>query len=289
MTPDPIEEMLGSYALDALTPEERAIVDAYLPSSPSAQEELTQLSEVAGRLALTAIPRDPPPALRARLLDIVKREAAEWQDARSEEVAPRQLHAHAPITGDAGPSSVQERQPPSLALATGPHSTSPSPSTPRPGAGWVPRVSGALARFPTYAYGAVGSVVVAAVILLVVLVNRNGVTVTQRTGGPVAQVVDGVRLTGVHFTVEIRGDHTTRVRFQGLPTLPSGKAFELWLIPAHGKPVPVGGFAGNSSHGFTSTYSVDAKPYAVAAVTIERAPGNASTPSPYLALAAKLT
>ncbi|HXT38311.1 MAG TPA: anti-sigma factor [Chloroflexota bacterium] len=289
MTPDPIEEMLGAYALDALTPEERALVDAYLPSSPASQEEVSQLSEVAGRLATSAIPRDPPPALRARLLDIVEREAAEWRDAREAEGAPRQLHANAPTAVDAGPSSIQERQPPPMALVTGPRSASPSPVAPGPGTGWGPRVRDSLARFPAYAYGAVGSVVVAAVILVIVLVNRNGVPVTQRTGGPVAQVVDGVRLTGVHFTVDIRGDHTTRVQFQGLPTLPAGKAFELWLVPAHGKPVPVGGFVGNSSHDFSKTYSVDAKPYAVAAVTIERAPGNAATPTLPLALAAKLT
>jgi hypothetical protein len=281
MTPDPIEEMLGAYALDALTAEERAIVDAYLPTSSASQEELAHLSAVADRLALAAIPRDPPPALRARLLEIVEREAAEWQDARAEEHPPLERPATAPIPIDSRQASA--------AISARPGAGAPSPLTPGPGTGWAPRVRGALARFPAYAYGSAGAVVVAAVILIVVLVNRNGVTVTQRTGSPVAQVVDGVRLTGSRFTVGIRSDHTTSVHFQGLPALPSGKAFELWLIPAHGKPVPVGGFVGNSSHGFTKTYSLDAKPFALAAVTIERAPGNAAAPSPYLAMAAKLT
>ncbi|HVA91387.1 MAG TPA: anti-sigma factor [Chloroflexota bacterium] len=260
MTPDPIDEMLGAYALDALTPEERAIVDAYLPTSPSSQEEVTQLSAVADQLALTAIPRDPPPALRARLLDIVEREAAEWRSAQdAAHDSPR------PLTGAA------------------------SPTSPNPNSLQKSRFRRALGRFPAYAYGAGGALVAAAVILLVVLANRNGVTVTPHSGSAVAQVVDGVRLAGVHFTVDVRSDHTTAVHFQGLPDLPPGRAYELWLIPAHGKPVPVGGFVGNAGHAFTSTYTLDAARYAEAAVTIERAPGDASTPSPYLALAAKLS
>ncbi|MGH2347508.1 MAG: anti-sigma factor domain-containing protein [Chloroflexota bacterium] len=259
MTPDEIAEMLGAYALDALSPEERAAVEAYLPTAPPVEEEATRLSSVAALLPLSVEPRDPPPALRTRLLTIVEQEEAEW----------KQAHA-----GTSQPTDVP------IALPTPPS---------RVEANWGTLLRLRLRGLPAYAYGAGGAVVAAAAVLLIVLLNRNGVTVVTHRGSAVAQVVGGVKLSGATFTVDTRSDHTTAVHFTNLPAPPTGKAYEIWLIPAKGQPVPVGGFVPRSNHSFSAIYHHDARGFAAAAVSIERAPGNASVPSHDLAFEAKLT
>ena len=57
----------GSYALDALTDEERADFDKHLARCPSCAEEVRGLREAAARLAMaTAV--TPPPEMRSRVL-----------------------------------------------------------------------------------------------------------------------------------------------------------------------------------------------------------------------------
>ena len=259
MIPDEIADLLGAYALDAVSPEERAAVDAYLVTAPLAAEEAAQLAAVVVVLPLSVEPRDPPPALRSRLLAIVQEEEAEWKAAQA----------------DAGQAMPAPSSLPAPAAAAN--------------SGWAPRLRDNLRRFPAYVYGGGAALIAAAAILILVLVNRGGVTVISHQGSAVAQVIDGVHLSGVTFTVDTRSDHTTAVHFSGLPNPPSGKAYELWLIPAKGQPVPVAGFVPGSGHQFDAVYHYNAASYAVAAVSIERAPGNALAPSVYVALEAKLT
>jgi anti-sigma-K factor RskA len=258
MTPDEIAEMLGAYALDALTPEERARVEAYLPTSPETATEAEQLASVVALLPLAVEPRDPPPALRTRLLAVVEQEEAEWKRTRA-------------ATNQA-------------AAAT----NGPSPAD-SPAGSWWTQVRLTLRGLPAYAYGTGGALVAAAAILLIVLLTRNTVTVVTHHGSAVAEVVGGINLSGTTFTVDTRSDHTTAVHFSHLPSLPVGKAYEVWLIPAKGQPVPVGGFVPGSNHSFSAVYPHDAAGFAVAAVSIERAPGNAPSPSKFVAFEAKLT
>jgi anti-sigma-K factor RskA len=48
---DDIEELLGAYALDAVDPDERRQVEAFLETSPRARAEVDQHREVAGMIA----------------------------------------------------------------------------------------------------------------------------------------------------------------------------------------------------------------------------------------------
>jgi anti-sigma-K factor RskA len=259
MTLDEISEMLGAYALDALTPEERARVEAYLPTSPETATEAEQLASVVALLPLAVEPRDPPPALRTRLLAVVEQEEAEWKRTQA---ATNQI-AEAPNGTPAMDSTAAD--------------------------GWWTQVRLTLRGLPAYAYGTGGALVAAAAILLIVLLTRNTVTVVTHHGSAVAQVVGGINLSGTTFAVDTRSDHTTAIHFSHLPSPPAGKAYEVWLIPAKGEPVPIGGFVPGSSHSFSAVYPHDAAGFAVAAVSIERAPGNASSPSKYVAFEAKLT
>ena len=48
---DDIEELLGAYALDAVDPDERRQVEAFLQTSPRARAEVDQHREVAALFA----------------------------------------------------------------------------------------------------------------------------------------------------------------------------------------------------------------------------------------------
>lgn len=79
MTADPEHEraadLLGAFALDAVDPDERQLVDAHLPHCPRCRSEVDQLRRVAAGLALftgleTAA---PPPALWSRIESGIKK------------------------------------------------------------------------------------------------------------------------------------------------------------------------------------------------------------------------
>ena len=66
-THDEIAELLGVYALDAVDEEERAIVEAHLPTCPRCAAEVSDHREVAAQLANTGAPA--PEGVWARIVD----------------------------------------------------------------------------------------------------------------------------------------------------------------------------------------------------------------------------
>jgi anti-sigma-K factor RskA len=56
MNPNEIEALLGAYALDAVSDDERREIEAYLATDPRAREEVAQHREVASMLAFTGAP-----------------------------------------------------------------------------------------------------------------------------------------------------------------------------------------------------------------------------------------
>jgi anti-sigma-K factor RskA len=62
----------GAYALDSVTGEEAAEVEAAMADSEELRGEVAELTDTAVLLGLSVKPEDPPPALRARLLDLIE-------------------------------------------------------------------------------------------------------------------------------------------------------------------------------------------------------------------------
>lgn len=250
MTHDEVADLLGAYALDAVSRDEGEAVEAHLETCRECSEELGQLLSVHDHLAMLAVEREPPPELRGRLLALVEEDLAREAGIR----APIRPVAVADPTGTAGSRPLGRRS----------------------------------RRVPPMLYGVGGALAVAAVILIVVLVGRKGLTTNTYTGGPVAHVVHGIDLRGATAQVGVRSDQTTEVRFTGLPVLPPSLAYELWFIPAAGKPIPVDGFVVRSRQVWDRPYPRDASGIQTVALTIERAPGRWPTPGKYLAVAVSL-
>ena len=84
MSHDEAMELSGLYALDALTPDEKAEVDAHLASCAMDHSEFEQLGGVAPALASLAEPVGAPAALKRRVLEAY----AADQPAAADVVAP---------------------------------------------------------------------------------------------------------------------------------------------------------------------------------------------------------
>ncbi len=78
---DELEALLPLYALEALTPEERAQVEAYIAVNPEARMRLDELRQMAARLPYAAPPVTPPPALKQKLMARVGADARRRQPA----------------------------------------------------------------------------------------------------------------------------------------------------------------------------------------------------------------
>jgi anti-sigma-K factor RskA len=67
---------LAAYALDALDPGERRTVEEHLAACESCSERLHWMQPAVDVLPATVAPQQPPPGLKARIMDVVDSEAA---------------------------------------------------------------------------------------------------------------------------------------------------------------------------------------------------------------------
>src|SRR4051794_10555403 len=70
------QDAAGSYVLDALTDEERVEYESHLTGCPECRAEVNELRVAAEALPVSPPPLIPPPALKARIMAEVEREAA---------------------------------------------------------------------------------------------------------------------------------------------------------------------------------------------------------------------
>src|SRR4051812_3068060 len=68
MTHDELRELTGSYALDALSADDRSVLEAHLQTCADCSAEVDALRGVVAGLAYAVPQQDPPAALRARVL-----------------------------------------------------------------------------------------------------------------------------------------------------------------------------------------------------------------------------
>lgn len=239
-----IDGLAAAYALDALSPEERARFEAQ--ASPEAREEAAQLAETATLLSGDSV--TPPPSLRASVLDAISAEPqlpaaaapqASAGSGRAETDGSDASHAHVPPSTPARPVATD---------ASAPH------AQPRTSAGPGPAERRARTRWrPLQQVGAVA----AGAALLV-----GGIAIGTQLGGPSQEEALGTVVAAddaQRSEVELEGGATATliwsaeqgqsvILFDGLGPAPAGSAYQAWYIDAAG-PRSAGVFqlAGGSS------------------------------------------
>jgi anti-sigma-K factor RskA len=88
MSHDDFQDAAAAYLLGALPEDERAGFEAHLDGCPDCRGELEELRVAAEALPVAAPPMRPPPALKARIMAEVEREAALLRSAGPEADRP---------------------------------------------------------------------------------------------------------------------------------------------------------------------------------------------------------
>ena len=293
---DPVgpDELLAAYALDAVTDDERALVERHLAESPEARAEVDAYREAAVRLADEAPPVAPPPSLRASILD--RLDDAPQLPAR-DPVPATDAAAHVPA-GETASAPVE--------------SLLPSPATPLAPIGPAPVATPAEAMAPVGAGpaeraarrrwfqrpGAILASAAAAVLLIagaVVGVNWGGPAGwgAQREVQAIASADDAQTATvetavGGEVTV-VWSEELGRsaIRTEGLPAVGDDETYELWYIDASGEELaatPAGLFDPDGGAAYV-VLDGEFEPGLLIGITVEPAGGSdAPTSQPIVAI-----
>jgi len=245
---------LALYALDALTGEDRAKLEQHLATCPACKLELEQLRGDGALLALSTIGPKPPLRSRQRLLDAVAKDTAARTSA-----------------------------------------------SPTPRRSW---------------WGFLGWAATAAVIVFAASLWKENAALRQSLASSTAQAAQTTReLEDLRrIAAPIIDPETQRVTLVALktppqpqgkafylrnrsslvfvannmPVLPPRKAYELWLIPSQGAPIPAGVFKPDA-HGSATVVNpplpsgAEAKAFAI---TVENESGSATPTTPILMMGA---
>ncbi|KTR04732.1 anti-sigma factor [Curtobacterium luteum] len=215
--------LTGSYALDALSDEERAQVEAALASSPELLAETDSLRETALQLAYSTDPIEPPASLKASLMAQIQ---------NTPQVATSAPAAPTPASSDAGLEARPASAP------------SPAVSGAQPG----PAETAARRRWFQRPAAALSAAAAVAVVFLGVGLGVGGVlnpdSGTPRPGtSQSTSVLDGIYAASdfQRSSTPVQGGGTATVVWSqdlgksavildGVEAAPKGKTYELWYI-----------------------------------------------------------
>jgi len=234
--------LTGAYALNALSADERAAVEAGLTESESLRHEVTELADTAVVLGRAVAPVTPPPALKASIMDMI---------ASTPQLPPLQDET----TGETdATASVTAIAPPRAASPSASVPTPPSASTSAPGLAPSPAERKAQSRWFTKPAIALASV--AAVLGLIigggVLVNTMGESQQNNQAADQLAAINAAS-DSQRAVSEIEGGGTATLVWSGelasaamivdgLPALPDDKVYELWFIGEETGARPAGTF-----------------------------------------------
>jgi anti-sigma-K factor RskA len=260
-------EDLALYALDALRGEDRARVDEHLAACAACRRELEQLRGDTALLALSTAGPRPPQRARQRLLDAVARETR---------------------VADALSQITQKGEAPSRARLAGP--------------GWWGWLGWAVAVIAVIPFAL--SLQRANMALRQELVDASSLAARnareleefRRIAAPLLEP-EAQRVTLVAAKAApqpqgkvfyLRNRNSLVLLANNLPALPLQKAYELWLIPTSGAPIPAGLFKPDA-HGSASVVNpplpagAEAKAFAI---TVENEAGAATPTMPIVMMGA---
>ena len=255
-------DLTGAYALNALTDDERAAVEARAALSEATRNELTELQDTAVVLGLATAPVQPSAGLKASLMA---------QIASMPQLAPLPTTQRA-----AEPLSTEhEIAEPTRPATTTPATTLPSPAEFKAQARWFSR--------PVLALTAAAAAVV---ILIGGGVFVSGVLAPQPVAPVTASGIEAIRAAddAQQAQAEVAGGGTATLVWSGelataaliaddLPELPADKVYELWYINDSGAR-PAGIFTVDASGTVEQVLEGDMQSGDMVGVTVEPAGGS---------------
>ncbi len=248
-----LDELAAAYALGALSPEETRAFEAHLAESPEMQREVADYREVGALLALNAEAPPPDAALRQRVLDRIARERDRPLPAQG--AGPRRA-----------PPAMWGALAASLALAVG------------LGA-WALVLRGQLGEQQALVADREARLAAREATLNAIL-EPDVVLYRLSASGESPPVIQ---------LFWDRRREVAIVHAFNLPPAPAGRAYQLWLIPEGGAPVPSRVFNTEpTGHGLVEGVAIPTLGegrYGAFAVTEEPELGSAQPTSPVLLLA----
>lgn len=283
-TSDDRHSLAGSYALDALSDEERRAYEQLLEESDSARTESTELADTAVLLGLAATPEAPRPELKSSIMAMLD-STPQLPAVESNEKAPS---FDAGVTGAASPVSAA----PTSATATpaspasAPTSVSVSSAEQKARARWFTRPVTALAAVAAASALIVGGVLGTNALRSAEEQQQLAQSVEQIVAAADSQKVSTeIERGGLATLVYSPGLERSAVLIDGLESLTDEQIYELWYIDEQGEAVPAGLFSMPEEGGMQRVVLDGSfEPGHTIGITVEDAEG-AETPSDDLVVA----
>jgi anti-sigma-K factor RskA len=239
-----VDELLGSFALDALPDDEAALVREHLEGCATHAARARELRNIALNLQSDAEPMAAPAALRARVLAAV---AETPQDAATAE--PREAAA------------ARQRNEQSASRIT-----------------WQPaNVPANVRRFPSSAWQAIAAafVVLAAGLLVwnIVLQRDSGSSFDARNATAVRPLQGNGEQTGSGTVLYFADEHKAVV-IGDMPPIAGDKTYQLWSLDDSGTPRSIGLMRPDASGHTNVVVDYDASKASGLAITLEPAGGS---------------
>jgi anti-sigma-K factor RskA len=256
MTHDEYAELVAAYAIDALEPEARVVVEVHVTTCAACQADLADLRRVSVLLAQAIEPVAPPESLKARTM---ARATSQGSGASARGAAPAIAPA-TPVAAARGPSWLALAALLVISVGLG-------------GYAWSLRsqIASLNQQFASAAksYESLRTQLIAARLdaarlskTVDVLRDPNVVKIDLRGAGNAAQGSAYVSRNGV--TVQV----------SGLPVLPAGRVYQLWVITPNQTPISGGVFNvdATGSASLATPLPAEASGTRIVAVTEEAGP-----------------
>ena len=220
-------DLAGAYALNALSPEEKAEFDKHLAESEPARIQATELSDTAVALGLAAAPVQPSAALKSALMAKIASTPQLPALPAAEATA-----ASATTAPDAAPAPAQPAA--TVPAASAPPASSASPT--RTGAAerarnrWFQRPAGFLLAAAAAIVLFVGGTFVGQAFDTNQFVQQQAAQLVQINAAPDSARASTTTKDGHPATLVWSGElGLSALMIKDLPALPSDKDYQLWL------------------------------------------------------------
>lgn len=221
-------ELAGAYALNALSPEEKAEFEEHLAESEPARIQATELSDTAVALGLATAPVQPSAALKSALM--AKIASTPQLPALP---AAEATTASATTAADAAPAPTQPAA--TVPAASAPPASSASPT--RTGAAerarnrWFQRPAGFLLAAAAAIVLFVGGTFVGQAFNTNQFVQQQAAGLVQINAAPDSKRASTVTKDGHPATLVWSGElGLSALMIKDLPALPSDKDYQLWYM-----------------------------------------------------------